>query len=140
MPFDAVLFLIALLISCASAGLVVSILYRPLLRVIVDLCGTEERARFWTTYTSIILMLSPVLAVSFAMSTSDDGRYDPQFLQNCVFWSAAALMAALMVFGFALWKPSIRLFDIQQDERTRSIRQAATRHDVVPQDASTGPV
>ena len=30
-------------------------------RVLIDLCGTEERAQFWTTFSSIILIGLPLL-------------------------------------------------------------------------------
>jgi hypothetical protein len=35
---------------------------RPFLhRVLVDLCGTEERAQFWTVFSSIVLIGLPIL-------------------------------------------------------------------------------
>ncbi|MBI5965938.1 MAG: hypothetical protein HY863_20865 [Chloroflexi bacterium] len=35
---------------------------RPFLnRILVDLCGTEERAQFWTVFSSILLVGFPVL-------------------------------------------------------------------------------
>lgn len=36
--------------------------FRPFLqRILVDLCGTEERAQFWTVFSNIILVGLPLL-------------------------------------------------------------------------------
>ena len=45
---------------------------RPFLRRILgDLCGTDERAQFWTTFTNIILLSLPMIsALGFSPTTS----------------------------------------------------------------------
>ena len=101
-------FLIALCVAVASASGVVAALARPLFGVVVDLCGTAERARFWTAYVSVLFLLAPILAVSYAASRAGPEGLD---LVNSVFWSVLALFAALLVFGFNIWKPSALLFE-----------------------------
>lgn len=98
-------FLIAMAVAIGCAAGVVIALAQPLYRIVIDLCGTADRARFWTAYVCVLFVLSPVLAVSFA---SGRGGID---LVGSVFWSVLALFVALLVFGFNVWKPSARLFD-----------------------------
>lgn len=115
-------FIVALGIAAGSAGLIIAVLRRPLLRVVTDLCGTEDRGRFWTAYTGVMIVLAPVLAVSLAAPGA--AFDDPHFLQRCVFWSALALIAALAIFGFALWQPSHRLFQARAEDRMRQAERA----------------
>ncbi|MEN3791928.1 hypothetical protein [Fulvimarina sp. MAC3] len=130
MPTATLQYLIALSISFACAGTIIAILYRPLLRVIVDLCGSEERGRLWTVYAGVMIMLAPVLAVSVATTTGSFVNGDPLFLQNCIFWSTGALMSALAILGVCLWQPSSRLFDARQDERERQFKRPLDREAV----------
>ena len=54
-------FLIEVAITVLAAGLIVAYL-RPFLRkVLSDLCGTEERAQFWTAFTNILLIGMPTI-------------------------------------------------------------------------------
>ncbi len=45
--------------------------FRPFLRkILVDLCGTDDRAQFWTTFTNILLFALPIIsALGFAPKT-----------------------------------------------------------------------
>ena len=45
---------------------------RPFLRrILLDLCGTDERAQFWTTFTNILLLSLPMIsALGFYPDTS----------------------------------------------------------------------
>ncbi len=58
--------ILAFVIEVAST-IVVSILLvsylRPFLyRILTDLCGTEERARFWTVFSNILLIGFPMIS------------------------------------------------------------------------------
>ncbi len=105
-------FLVALGIALACAGGVVAALARPFHRVVADLCGTEDRATFWTSYVSVLLVLAPALAVSYASLVS--GR-NGLSLVAAVFWSLLALIVTLLILGINVWKPSNRRF-IQQEQ------------------------
>lgn len=104
-------FLLALGISGGSAGVIIAVLHRPLRQVVSDLCGTEDRGRFWTAYAEVMIALSPILAVSFAATERALTLNDPLFLQRCIFWSVFALIIAMAAFGFTLWRPSNQLFE-----------------------------
>ena len=54
-------FLIGLVITLASALVVVMYIRRPLKTILVDLCGTAERAEFWLAFSNVTLTLVPVI-------------------------------------------------------------------------------
>jgi hypothetical protein len=47
---------------------------RPFLRrILLDICGTEERAQFWATFTNIVLVSLPLIsALGFTPPSSAD--------------------------------------------------------------------
>src|ERR1700752_1908257 len=55
------IFLIGVVITLASALVVVMYLRRPLKTILVDLCGTVERAEFWLAFSNVTLTLLPVI-------------------------------------------------------------------------------
>lgn len=55
-------FLIELTISISVGWIVIATLSKPLRNLLIDLCGTEDRADFWMTYSNIMLILAPLLA------------------------------------------------------------------------------
>ena len=63
-------YLIQLALTFTVVSLIVGYLRPHLRRVLVDLCGTEDRAQFWTMFSNILLIGMPMI---FAMN------YRPQF-------------------------------------------------------------
>lgn len=93
-------------VSLALAMMAVAVLARPLRVLLVDICGTEQRARFWTLYACILVMMAPLLVVSVP------GLLDAAVniglgavLQRAVFYSLVGIIGALLVMGYAVWKP-----------------------------------
>src|SRR4029079_17129231 len=94
-------FLIATGIALLVTVLIVLALWQPFLGILVDLCGTETRARFWRSFSSIVLILIP-LATLFLGRTSDQ----PQTTTPAIFlvtdqlrWALVGLIAALVILG-----------------------------------------
>jgi hypothetical protein len=56
-------FLIALALSLLMSALVVWYTKQALHRVLVDLCGEDHRARYWSTFSNVMLLLVPVAAL-----------------------------------------------------------------------------
>lgn len=54
-------FLTQLLITAGLCLALMAYLRPHLKRVLVDLCGTEERAQFWTVFANIMLVALPVI-------------------------------------------------------------------------------
>lgn len=53
----------SLALSIALALVVVATMRRPLADLLVELCGTERRARFWTAFTALTLVLTAFFGV-----------------------------------------------------------------------------
>lgn len=93
-------------ISLVLALIAVAILARPLRSLLVDICGTEQRARFWTLYASVLVILAPLLVVSLPGLLDAAANVGlAAVLQRAVFYSLAGIIAALLVMGYAVWKP-----------------------------------
>jgi len=63
-------FLVEMTVTLLAVSLIAAYL-RPFLRKILkDLCGTEERAQFWTAFTNILLIGMPtILALNYRPDT-----------------------------------------------------------------------
>ena len=55
------LFASGLVVTIAVSALTLAYLRRPLLRILVDLCGTEDRAGFWLAFSNVTLTLVPLI-------------------------------------------------------------------------------
>jgi len=71
--------------------------------LLVELCGTEERAGFWLVFSNVILVLVPLI---FALD------YKPEFEpdRNFVFEMAAQFKQAIVGFVVALGSLGVILF------------------------------
>ena len=59
---NSILFFLLEVILTLSISMLVFRYLRPFLtRILVDLCGTEERAQFWTVFSNIVLVGLPLL-------------------------------------------------------------------------------
>ncbi len=54
-------YLIEIAVTLAAILLVMAYLRPYLRRILLDLCGTEERAQFWTAFTNLVLIGIPML-------------------------------------------------------------------------------
>jgi len=104
------IFAAGLVMTVGSSLIVVIYLRGHLNRILIDLCGTPERAGFWTAFTNVTLLLIPVI---FAL------RYRPGAgsLPSLVFElseqlenALLGLACAVIVLGFVLNK-SIRRYE-----------------------------
>jgi hypothetical protein len=109
---------IQIVLTLAISVLLVGYL-RPFLRkVLIDLCGTEDRAQFWTAFSNLLLIGTPVI---FALN------YKPEAVntEELVFQVAgklsgnlagllfALISIGLMVSFFALFAPKPKKMEAQ---------------------------
>ncbi|NWF63671.1 MAG: hypothetical protein HXY38_05120 [Chloroflexi bacterium] len=88
-------FLIQVLLTIALTSITVAYIRPYLRKVLVDLCGTEERAQFWTVFSNILLTgLPSILALNYRPKASA--------LQEIFFEIASRLSGTLASFLFAL--------------------------------------
>ena len=96
----------SILVAIASAGITIGVLYRPLFAVILDLCGTQQRARFWSIYLSAILVLVPLTFVTFVLSFGARLPDLGAIVQRTTFYALLGLTGALVAIGWGIWRPS----------------------------------
>ncbi len=88
-------FLIQLTVTFVIVSLLVRYVRPHLHKILLDLCGTEERAQFWIAFSNILLIGMPMI---FALN------YKPEFMdaENLFFDVAGKLSGNLGGLLFAL--------------------------------------
>jgi hypothetical protein len=85
-----------------AALAVVATMGRPLKAMLVELCGTEERAGFWLVFSNVMLLLTPVI---FAMHMRPDAE-EPRTLAHQLSLQMESgligLVLAVLVLGFVM--------------------------------------
>lgn len=57
------LFIVEVCLSLMVSGFVINSLSMTLYDLILELCGTEARAKFWILYLKVMLVITPLLTV-----------------------------------------------------------------------------
>jgi hypothetical protein len=86
-------------IAVLLALLAATALWRPLNIILSELCGTEDRSRFWTIWTTVMVVIAPVLLVSGATVTTDPAL----LVRNAIFYALVGIVIAMMGMGYAIW-------------------------------------
>jgi hypothetical protein len=92
-------FACGLAITLAVALAVAKYLTVPLRQQLQELCGNAERAAFWTSFSNVLLVLTPVI---FAMLADPwTGACDPPFVGvvSRVKWGLLGLAMAVLILG-----------------------------------------
>jgi len=88
------LFWIQIAVTLTIVALILRFLRSSLRRILIDLCGTEDRAQFWTTFTNIVLLSLPMIsALGFPPTIS---------LENPLIATANQLKSNLTIFILGL--------------------------------------
>ncbi len=95
-------YLIELAVTLLACFLLTAYLRPPLTRVLVDLCRTEDRARFWAAFSNIFLIVLPALfglgyrpTVSFGVNPFFD-------VTGQLRWNLLGFLLAVLVIGGAV--------------------------------------
>ena len=82
-----------------SSGVVIYL--RPHLRkILVDLCGTESRADFWTAFSNVSLTLVPLICAMFARPELGGDTFFSVSAQ--IRWALIGLVVAVTILGLVL--------------------------------------
>jgi hypothetical protein len=116
---------VATLVITVVASLAVVLVLRPSLqRLLIDLCGTENRASFWSAFSTVALVLAPLLG---AMHRRPDAGGDAVFeLAAQLEWALGGLLAAVLLVGAVLAR-SIVAFERQRSVARRAEARAELR-------------
>jgi hypothetical protein len=93
-------FLIQMLLTFLLAFSIVGYLRPYLRKTLLDLCGTEERAQFWTAFSNVLLMGLPLI---FALNYRPEARnLEDLFFEVAgkVSGNLGGLLVALIGIGF----------------------------------------
>jgi hypothetical protein len=101
-------------VSCCA----VAYLTPSLRKILIDLCGTAERANFWTAFSNLSLILTPLI---FALHQLPEG--DPKTplvlqLGAQIEWALIGLVANVLVVGFVISRFIPRPADIRVSPAT----------------------
>lgn len=101
---DFTLFLVEVFISLTAAGAVILFWSKSLRKILIDICGTEERAAFWLMYSNIMLAITPLLFVFMFGRSGEIITLDFQFLKRAFGSTLAGIFVALGVIGLQIAK------------------------------------
>lgn len=96
------LFLLGLGMTLVTTFAIVAYLRTSLHNILVELCGTRERAAFWVSFSNVTISLVPLI---FAM------QYTPDFkagsaavfeLAGQLKWALVGLLVAVLILGWVL--------------------------------------
>lgn len=119
------IFLVGLVLTMGVVSLALWYLRNPLLAVLIDLCGTEERARFWTAFSNITLFLLPlVLALDY--------RPGPNGNESGVFAVSDQLQSAIMGLIVAVFVLGMLLsWHIAKGQRPSASKETAAERESI---------
>jgi hypothetical protein len=113
-------FIVGLLLTMGLVFLALLYLRNPLQAILTDLCGTVERARFWTAFSNITLFFVP-------MALALDRRLIPRDVQQPVFAigdqiesAVVGLVVAVMIVGMILSRYIPRRAAVQAASQTET--------------------
>jgi hypothetical protein len=96
------LFVIGVGLTLAATLSVVAYLRAPLQAILVELCGSPQRAAFWAAFTNIVITFVPVV---FAMQYEPEGAGStPAILQlaSQLKWGLVGLVVSVTVLAWLL--------------------------------------
>ena len=87
---------------------VIAYLRRPLEKILLELCGNQERAGFWTAFSAVALGLMPVifaLACHPAPGPNSSAVFE---LAEQLKWGLIGLMSSVLVLGWVIGRTIVR--------------------------------
>jgi hypothetical protein len=110
-------YLSGLAVTLLLAVAVALVLHHPLRRLLVELCGNEARAGFWTVFSHVTLVLAPLLGALHRRPLS--GADVVLEVSAQLEWALGGLLAGMLAVGLVLAR------FIAAHERREALRPAA---------------
>lgn len=101
--------LLQLSIPLLAGFAVSSYLRRPTNRLLIDLCGTSERADFWVRITTVFLLTGPLTLVLLFGSVPTECQQDPgscftNTIKQSMSLSLIGILVGVLVVAQAIWR------------------------------------
>jgi uncharacterized membrane protein YhaH (DUF805 family) len=93
-------FLIQIALTATLSLLIVGYLRPSLRKVLIDLCGTEDRAHFWTAFSNILLIGLPIIISLNYKPQAGAGEEFFFEISSKLSGNLAGLLFALIGIGF----------------------------------------
>jgi hypothetical protein len=87
---------------------VVAYLIRPLEKILLELCRSQERADFWTAFSAVALGLTPVIFAIACRPAPGPGSPATFELADQLKWGLIGLMSSVLVLGWMIGRSIIR--------------------------------
>lgn len=98
----SIIFLTGLAVTVITALAIVAYLRAPLYSILVELCGTKERAAFWVAFSNVTLALLPLI---FAMQYTPEVKPGTSVVLEVAAqlkWALTGLLSAVVFLGWVL--------------------------------------
>ena len=92
-------FVVGMAITLLISMLVVVYLRPHLRRILLDLCETEDRANFWTAFTNVTVVLSPLICAMFHRPTGGGDSAAFFDISTQLRWALVGLIGTVIVLG-----------------------------------------
>jgi len=90
---------LAAVLTLGLTSIVALVIRRPLFGVLQLVCGTDIGARFWTTFTSVLLVMGPL----FLVFTAAGGAASmADFVRRAVYLVSFGVIGAFLAMGAAV--------------------------------------
>ncbi len=91
--------IIAAVLTLGLASLAAAIIHRPLFDVLKLVCGTDVGARFWTTFSAVMLVVGPL----FLVFTAAGGAASlADFVRRAVYLVSLGVIGGFLTMGAAV--------------------------------------
>lgn len=97
--------------SLATLGIglgVVGYLRHPLEKVLVELCGNQERAGFWAAFSSVALGVTPVIFAIACRPAPGPGSPPIFEFADQLKWGLIGLMSTVLMLGWVIGRSIVR--------------------------------
>ena len=96
---NTTVFLVGVGSTALTSFCAVAYLTPSLRKILLDLCGTVDRANFWTAFSNLALILTPLIFAMHQVPAVDAQMSPVLQLGTQIGWALIGLVATVMVVG-----------------------------------------
>ena len=98
------LFIIEALISFIVSATVIVIIKQSMHTILIDICGSESRAKFWLIYSNIMLVIAPLLTIIVFGKSHTIANADFTFYKTAFASALFGVFISLVIIGLQITK------------------------------------